>query len=87
MPKRHRQSQRNGTSHQRSGTPVPETDQCDDDDEHNGLVETRHQQTDKVLHLFRLVRRASKNEVGRQLRAHGGKRLIYRFAEFADLLS
>ena len=86
-PEGHRQRQRDGSSHQQRRTPIPKSDQGDDDDEDNGLIEAAHQQTDKFLHLLRLVRRARNNKVSRQLRAHGGKRLIHRFAELEYLLS
>src|ERR1019366_2414542 len=82
----HRQRQGDGGSHQHGRTPVPETDQGDDHDEDNGLIETAHQQTDKLLHLPRLVRRASYNKVGRQLRAHIGKGLVDCGAKLENLL-
>src|SRR5271157_2646311 len=82
----HRQRQGDGSCHQHGGTPVPESNQGDDHDENNGLIETTHQQTDKLLYLPRLVRRASHNKVSRQLRAHVGKGLVDRGAKLENLL-
>ena len=83
----HRQRQGNGCSHQHGRTPVPESNQGDDHDEDDGLVETAHQQTDKFLYLPGLVRRASYNEVRRQLRAHVWQSFVYRVAELEYLFA
>ncbi len=60
---RHGQRDRNGERHQQRRAPLPKADQRHEHHQHDRLVQALHEQVDVLLHLPRLVRGASEDQI------------------------
>ena len=83
MPEGNRNRQR----HENRGTPAPEAEPGDHDDQHNRLPEALHEKVDVLRHLPRLIGGPGQNEVGRQQPLHLFHSFVDQLAEYSDLLS